>query len=113
MSFVAWGRRLIGQLLDNYGPARKIRIICSDSLPSKLPYRDLVLAREDGEDWCVGMSCPCGCGDIIELLIVAEANPRWDVKVDEKQRPTLLPSIWRTSRCGAHFWIRNGRVAWA
>jgi len=27
-----------------------------------MPRRDLVLAREDDEDWCVGMRCPCGCG---------------------------------------------------
>ena len=54
---------------------RRIHIFPGDSLPATLPERDLILAREDGEDWCVGMKCPCGCGDVIELLVVREARP--------------------------------------
>ena len=84
-----WWRDLWARL----GPYRELRILEGDSLPSQLPRRDLVLARDDGEDWCVGMRCPCGCGHMIELLVVAEAKPRWDVSVDAKGRPTLTPSV--------------------
>jgi len=28
----------------------------------ELPLWNLVVARDDGEDWSVGMCCPCGCG---------------------------------------------------
>lgn len=71
-----------------------------------------MLAREDGEDWCVGMRCPCGCGYVIELLVVAEARPRWDVKVDANGLPTLTPSVWLQKGCRSHFWIREGRTIW-
>jgi len=98
---------------DQLGPCRGLRIIEGDSLPSKLPRRDLVLARDDGgEDWCVGVRCPCGCGQVIELLVVTEAKPRWDVSVDAKGRPTLTPSVWLKKGCRSHFWIRGGRVHW-
>jgi hypothetical protein len=103
-----WWRNVWARL----GPCRGLRIIEGDSLPSQLPWRDLVLARDDGEDWCVGMRCPCGCGHVIELLIIAEVKPRWDVSVDAKGRPTLTPSVWLKKGCRSHFWIRGGRVHW-
>ena len=93
-------------------PRRALRIVQGDSLPARMPRRDLVLARDDGEDWCVGLRCPCGCGHVIELLVVAEAKPRWDVYVDSKGLPTLSPSIWLKNGCRSHFWIRGGRVRW-
>lgn len=93
-------------------PYRKLLIIESDSLPDDMPKRDIILASENGEDWCVGMRCPCGCGYVIELLVVAEAKPRWSVVVDARGRPTLTPSIWMQKGCRSHFWVREGRVHW-
>ncbi len=93
-------------------PRRKLHILVGDSLPSRLPRRDLVLAREDDENWCVGMRCPCGCGEVIELLTIPEAKPRWDIFTDAKGRPTLSPSIWLKNGCRSHFWLRKGRVEW-
>ena len=103
-----WWRRTWGR----WGPRRRLRVIDGDSLPSRLPTRDLVLAREDGEDWCIGMTCPCGCGRPIELLVINEAKPRWDVSVDAQGFPNLSPSVWVKTGCRSHFWIRGGRVHW-
>src|SRR3546814_19102415 len=103
-----WWRKTWARL----GPRRRLRIIDGDSLPPCLPRRDIVLARDDGEDWCVGMRCPCGCGHVIELLVVPEAKPRWDILVDPKGLPTLSPSVWLQKGCRSHFWLRNGRVHW-
>lgn len=93
-------------------PSRRLRVIEGDSLPPRMPRRDVVLARDNGEDWCVGLRCPCGCGEVIELLVLAEAKPRWDVTIDASGRPTLSPSVWRQKGCRSHFWIRSGRVHW-
>jgi hypothetical protein len=93
-------------------PPRRLQVIQGDSLPKRLPRRDLVLARDDGEDWCVGMCCPCGCGHAIELLVIPEAKPRWDVSVDKTGRPTLSPSVWLQTGCRSHFWLRTGRIRW-
>jgi hypothetical protein len=108
MRITRWWRNVTARL----GPSRAIRVIESDSLPARMPRRDLVLAREDGEDWCVGMRCPCGCGQVIELLVLAQAKPRWDVAIDVTGRPSLSPSVWLQKGCRSHFWIRHGRVHW-
>src|SRR5689334_11603178 len=101
-------RRWWRNVREQFGPYRRLRIIRGDSLPSRIPPRDLILARDGDEDWCVGMHCPCGCGHILELLVVAEAKPRWDVAVDAQGRPTLTPSVWRLQGCRSHFWLRDG-----
>jgi hypothetical protein len=107
MSF-AWLHRI----LDRYGPSRRLRVVEDDALPSKMPWRDLVLTNDDGAAWSVGMRCPCRCGDTIELLLIPGANPRWDMQIDELRRPTLSPSVWRTKGCESHFWVRLGRIQW-
>lgn len=105
---VRWFRRL----WDDYGPARKLLVIEGDALPAQMPRRNLVLTRDDGEDWSVGMLCPCGCGDTIELMVLPSAKPRWSVQVDEAGTPTLQPSVWRQNGCRSHFWVRRGRIHW-
>jgi hypothetical protein len=58
------------------------------------------------------MRCPCGCGQGIELLLVKEAKPRWDISVDPSELPSLKPSVWLQAGCKSHFWLRRGRVEW-
>jgi len=107
-----WIRRIAAKILNSYGPVRCVIVVAGDSLPPVLPYRNLVLAQDDGENWCLGMQCPCGCNDTIELLLVPEGKPRWDVVIDDQGRLTLEPSVWRASGCRSHFWIRKGRIYW-
>lgn len=103
-----WWRRLKARV----SPARHLHVIAGDSLPKRLPRRNIILARDGGEDWCVGMRCPCGCGKTIELLLIQEARPRWDLSIDSKTRPSLSPSVWVQTGCRSHFWVRRGRVEW-
>ena len=99
-------------LFDFILPPRRIKIVEGDTLPNKLPSRNLVLASEQGESWAVGFICPCGCGKKVELLLVEEASPNWKLTIDEKKRPSLYPSVWLKSGCCSHFWIKNGKVIW-
>ncbi|ANB98498.1 hypothetical protein K6675_000467 [Vibrio parahaemolyticus] len=103
-----WLLRLMEYIL----PARKVNVIESDTPPDKLPIRNIVLAKEDDEEWAVGFKCPCGCGRHLELLLIKEAKPNWKLTVDEKNRPTLYPSIWLKKGCRSHFWLRKGKVVW-
>ena len=93
-------------------PARKIKTIEGDTPPDRLPLRNIVLAREDDEDWAVGFMCPCGCGKNLELLLIKEASPNWMLTIDASNRPTLRPSVWLKSGCRSHFWVRNGKIFW-
>jgi hypothetical protein len=108
MSIARWLRNVRARM----APRRRLQIVEGDSLPDRLPRRDLVLARDRDEDWCVGMRCPCGCGRPIELLVVPEAKPRWTLSLDRKGYPNLSPSVWIQKGCKSHFWVRSGRVHW-
>lgn len=95
-----------------FSPRRKVLIREGDTLPSAMPKQDLILLQDDGENWSVGFRCPCGCGDVIELLMLPNVKPRWDIKIDHRGRPTLSPSVWRATGCRSHFWVRDGKVIW-
>jgi hypothetical protein len=69
------------------------------------------VARED-DDWSVGMRCPCGCGQRLELMLLKQVKPRWDLTIDRKGRPTLCPSVWLRTGCRSHFWVRAGKIIW-
>jgi hypothetical protein len=105
-----WQR--IVRVADRWLPARRLAVAPTDSLPPSLPPRALVLVRDDGQDWSIGMRCPCGCGEAIELLLIDEVKPRWTLSIDARGRPSLHPSVWRTSGCRSHFWLKSGRVSW-
>ncbi len=93
-------------------PRRTLKIIEGDTLPEKLPRRDLVLMRDDGDNWSVGFLCPCGCGQRLELMVLKGVRPRWDVATDDQGRPTLHPSVWLRAGCRSHFWVRRGKILW-
>jgi hypothetical protein len=98
--------------VENKWFSRRIEMAKGDFLPPKMPKRNLVLVRDGKEDWSVGFICPCGCNRTIELLLVNDAKPRWDLAVDVKGRPTLTPSVWLNDGCRSHFWVRCGKVIW-
>ena len=93
-------------------PARKLQIVTDDCLPKTLPQRNLILLRDGPDDWCIGMQCPCGCGQRVELPLLAEATPRWKIYVDAQNRPTLQPSVWLRDGCRSHYFVREGKVVW-
>lgn len=103
-----WWQRVTEHLL----PPRRVVTLEADGLPNRLPRRNLLLLRDAGEDWSVGMQCPCGCGQRIELPLLAEVKPRWNIRVDQLNRPTLSPSVWLRDGCRSHFFVKNGRIVW-
>jgi hypothetical protein len=108
----AWIASCFDALRAWFTPQRKVLIRDGDTLPIAMPKHDLILLKDGGEDWSVGFLCPCGCGEVIELLLLQNVKPRWDIKVDRRGRPTLFPSVWKATGCKSHFWVRNGRIFW-
>lgn len=82
-----------------------------EDFPSPLPNRTLVITVDGSLALAAGMRCPCGCGDDVLLNLLADQRPTRHLTV-RNGRASLSPSVWRTSRCGAHFWLRDGRVEW-
>ena len=102
-----WWRRLRARF------ARPLKLVTVEDQERVLPRRgQLVLAREDGEDWSAHLVCPCGCGKPLEVLLIPEAKPHWRLSRDARGRPTLHPSVWLKTGCRSHFWLRSGKVDW-
>jgi hypothetical protein len=112
MWFVNLFLALVAAVLNWFNPRGRVTVLEGDTLPGRIAKNDFILLKDDGEDWSVGFQCPCGCGDVIELLLLPDVEPRWDIEIDEKHRPTLRPSIWRTTGCCSHFWVEKGQIAW-
>jgi len=103
-----WWRRMIAAL----APRRSLKIVEGDMLPAKLPRWNLAVARDGDEDWAVGLWCPCGCGRRLEMMLLKEVKPRWDVSVDQRGHVSLHPSVWLCEGCKSHFWVRAGKIVW-
>ena len=69
------------------------------------------LVRGGDKDKWLLMLCPCGCGQQIALNLMPSHSPQWKVSIYSPQRFSIHPSVDATS-CGAHFWLRDGRVIW-
>jgi hypothetical protein len=103
-----WWRRMVAAL----APRRSLRVAKGDMLPKKLPRRNLVVARDGDEDWSVGLRCPCGCGQRLEMMLLEEVKPRWDLSVDSRGHLSLHPSVRLREGCKSHFWVRSGKIIW-
>lgn len=64
----------------------------------------------DRNKWLL-LKCPCGCGQQIALNLMQSHTPSWQVEVRSRASFSIHPSVDATS-CGAHFWLRDGRVIW-
>lgn len=108
MRFKNWLRKAWARV----EPRRKLIVVNDDTPPARLATRNIYLAREDDLDWAVAMRCPCGCGDRLELMLIPEAKPNWRLKVNVQSIPSLHPSVWRSTNCKSHFWVKSGRIIW-
>ncbi|CQR44875.1 hypothetical protein THICB3560240 [Thiomonas sp. CB3] len=71
-----------------------------------------VVAPQSMVKWTM-FSCPCGCGEVITLSLQRIHNPTWNLEMTKSGRASLHPSVWRTTGCRSHFWIKDGQVFWA
>jgi ribosomal protein S27AE len=77
--------------------------------PEELRPGVLFYEVRDGHLKWLHLRCP-KCRDHIQLPAIGKR--RWSLGFDCLRRPTVSPSIWETEACGAHFFIRKGRVVW-
>lgn len=56
--------------------------------------------------------CPADPTEVIQLSLMTNRRPNWQLTSDWADRPTIHPSVWQTAGSYAHFWIRGGHVEW-
>ena len=42
----------------------------------------------------------------------ADDSPSWRCYLEFRKKPSLEPSIWRTTGCHSHFFLRRGQIVW-
>ena len=82
-----------------------------DSAPERLRTDTVYLITDDGVPWSVAMRCPCGCGETLFLSLL-EGSPRWRIEQHRNGTVSVSPSIWRTTGCQSHFFLKKGVIAW-
>lgn len=74
-------------------------------------YGVVALVHNNGHGKWLLLRCPCGCNQQIALNLMESHSPRWRVERGAGGSFSIHPSVDATS-CGAHFWLRDGRVIW-
>jgi hypothetical protein len=83
-----------------------------DDLPDRLQKHRIYLIGEDGQVWQAAMLCPCGCAALIQLSVLPKSRPNWAVTPHADGTVSLHPSVWRTTGCRSHFFLRRGQIEW-
>ena len=87
-------------------------LLVEGSLPRQLKRRTLYIVQEDGFKEQAAMICPCGCKRVLQMNLLPDERPFWQLTEHKDGTASLHPSVWRKKDCGSHFWFRHGRVQW-
>jgi hypothetical protein len=85
---------------------------------SDLPAEDdieegvIFIVGENGYEWLAAFTCPCGCGDLIQLNLLKDVKPGWRISRRNPQKISISPSIDREVGCKSHFTVINGEIKW-
>lgn len=71
-----------------------------------------VVVTDSGRPKWAYLRCPADAAEVIQLCLMRNHRPRWDLKKDFLGRPSVHPSVRQTDGSFAHFWVNKGRVRW-
>jgi hypothetical protein len=72
----------------------------------------IYIAGDAPHEWGAALTCPCACGDTIQLNLIKEASPCWTIVKHSDETISVRPSVWRQKGCGSHFFIRHSQIVW-
>jgi Family of unknown function (DUF6527) len=83
-----------------------------EELPVNLKGKILYVLGEKNTPWSTAMLCPCGCKEKIQLSLLKDEHPSWEIYSTELNKTSLKPSIWRQKGCKSHFFFTNNEIIW-
>lgn len=93
-------------------PAYLARLVGAHPTPEDVaPGWVYVVGGSGYQKWAY-FRCPTGSGELIQLSLMPNRRPRWQVNIDWLKRPTIHPSVRQLEGSSAHFWLRKGAVDW-
>jgi hypothetical protein len=105
-------RKLLVQAGLIVRPAFEVRYVERHPAPAETGDGHIVIVRGEHHLKWACFHCPGGCGNRLQLPLNPTRRPRWTVRADWLNRPTIEPSVLQRGACGAHFWIIDGSVRW-
>jgi hypothetical protein len=112
ISWIKWLFACLSSLFrpDKTHPLRAVYVV---ELPDKPDKRAVYVLGEGSHRWFVALICPCGCGEVLQMSLLAGARPRWQLIEHRDTRTiSLHPSVWRRVGCKSHFFLKHGIVQW-
>ncbi|MEI9424196.1 DUF6527 family protein [Mesorhizobium sp. Cs1299R1N1] len=84
----------------------------ADEVPDRLPRNGVALIGDVNRTKWIVFDCPCRTGHRIMLNADPSRRPYWTL--NQVVRLTISPSVdFKGSQRRCHYFIRNGRIAWA
>lgn len=93
-------------------PTFVARYVDRHPTPDQVRDGEIVIVRGQQQFKWACFRCPGGCGNRFQLSLNPSRRPRWSIRTDWLNRPTINPSVLQNGACGAHFWISRARVQW-
>lgn len=92
---------------------KPLRTVHLEELPEQLAAGAVYVLGDGPHRWFVAMACSCGCGETVQVSLLADAKPRWRLIEHADETISLEPSVWRRVGCRSHFFVRKGLIEWA
>ena len=84
----------------------------TEDFPESINDFVIYIVGENEFEWLAVLKCPCGCNDVIQLNLLEESTPSWELFRHRNRKLTISPSINRIVNCKSHFSILKGEVWW-
>lgn len=105
-----WHRKIVAKFAEWLQPEHKF--INVDELPENVNEKTIYIIGDSSQPWLLAFNCPCGCHNLIQLNLLKDADPCWKYKVTRKKKINISPSVWRTTGCKSHFFVRKSKIDW-
>ena len=78
---ISWIKWFFAWLLSIFrrDKARPLRAVYVEELPDKPDRRPVYALGEGSHRWFVALICPCGCGNVLQMSLLPDARPRWQL----------------------------------
>lgn len=105
-----WYKKIFLKFIEWFRPEYHIEFV--NELPETTQERRIYIVGEPNEHWLLAFNCPCGCRKLIQLNLLTDAKPRWKFTILTNGKIDISPSIWRTTGCKSHFFVRKAKIFW-
>lgn len=107
---MSWIKKIISKLAEWL--QSEYKHVYEIDLPESIKEKTIYIIGEKNSPWLIAFTCPCGCKENIQLNLLKEADPNWRFKITYKNKINISPSVWRTTGCKSHFFVRNSKIDW-